>query len=30
MRYQRNDLRRLLYTAAVLFVLMIGLLFILD
>jgi hypothetical protein len=30
MRYQRNDLRRLLYTAAVLFVLMIVLLFILD
>jgi hypothetical protein len=30
MRYQRNDLRRLLYTAGVLFVLMIVLLFILD
>ena len=30
MRYQRNDLRRLLYTAGVLFVLMIALLFILD
>jgi hypothetical protein len=30
MRYQRADLKRLLYTAAVLFVLMIALLFILD
>jgi hypothetical protein len=30
MRYQRKDLRRLLYTAGVLFVLMIALLFIID
>jgi hypothetical protein len=30
MQYQRNDLRRLLYTAGALFVLMIALLFILD
>lgn len=30
MEYQRNDLRRLLYTAGVLFVLMIVLLIILD
>ena len=30
MEYQRSDLRRLLYTAGVLFVLMIVLLFLLD